>query len=292
MIPLLTWEWPETPIVLTITVVLALVLRFLIVRAIHATVEGSIKRAETRASGWGSRAERILGAVSGVSDARHAARMRTLGSVLRSITSVVILSVVVMMVMNVLGLPLAPILTTAGVGGVALGFGAQSLVKDYLSGIFLIIEDQFGVGDLVDTGDVKGTVEDVGLRVTRLRDMTGQIWYVRNGEILRVGNQSQGWSTANVSVPVAADEDAAKVISLLEGVMDEVFSDERWENVLLEKPKVAGVDTVSGGTMTIKVFAKCAPNEQWGVQRDILERAQAALQRAEIRGPIIPLAGS
>ena len=158
-----------------------------------------------------------------MSDARHAARMRTLGSVLRSITSVVILSVVVMMVMNVLGLPLAPILTTAGVGGVALGFGAQSLVKDYLSGIFLIIEDQFGVGDLVDTGDVKGTVEDVGLRVTRLRDMTGQIWYVRNGEILRIGNQSQGWSTGTVDVPIASTEDPARAIEVLRAMVKDMY---------------------------------------------------------------------
>ena len=102
------------------------------------------------------------------------------------------------MILDVVGLPIGPLLASAGIVGVAVGFGAQSLVKDFLSGIFLILEDQYGVGDLVDTGmGTVGTIEAVGLRVTRLRDGSGVVWYVRNGEILRVGNHSQGWSTAH-----------------------------------------------------------------------------------------------
>lgn len=283
----ITWNWPETPIVITATVVLGLVLRWMLVRAIRAGVDSSIKRANDKAKSWSSRAERVLGAVAGVNEARHAARTRTLGSVLRSVTSVVIAGVVVLTVMRVLNIPVEPILTTAGIGGVALGFGAQSLVKDYLSGILMILEDQYGVGDLIDTGEVVGTVEDVGLRVTQLRDAGGQVWYVRNGEILRVGNQSQGWSTGAVDVPVAYDEDPTRVIALLDAVTEEVFADPRWDDVLLEKPTVAGVDKVSGGAMTIRIFAKCAPNQQWGVQRDLLERSQAALQRAGVRGPML-----
>ena len=141
------------------------------------------------------------------------------------------------------------------------------------------------MGDLINTGEVTGTVEDVGLRVTRLRDAGGQVWYVRNGEILRVGNQSQGWSTGSVDVPVAHDEDAGRVIAILDALMEEVFADERWADVLLEKPTVAGVDRVVSGSMIIRIFAKCAPNQHWGVQRDILERAQRALLAAGVRGP-------
>lgn len=116
-----------------------------------------------------------------------------MGSLLRSVTNVTIAVLTVLTVMAILNIPLTPIpAASAGVGGVALGFGAQSLVKDYLSGIFMIVEDQYGVGDLVDLGEASGTIEDVGLRVTRLRDSSGQVWYIRNGEIVRVGNQSQG----------------------------------------------------------------------------------------------------
>ena len=278
--------WPETPVSLLIIVVIAVVVQWVLRRAIRLAVTASIGKATTKNSGLGRHAERILTAATGYNLARHEARTRTLGSVLRSIVTVVVWGVALLMSMSVLGLPLAPLLTSAGIGGVALGFGAQSLVKDYLSGIFMIMEDQYGVGDLINTGDVTGTVEDVGLRVTRLRDAGGQVWYVRNGEILRIGNQTQGWSTGSVEVPVASDENPAKVLTILDGVADAVFADEKWKDVLLEKPNVAGVDKIAGGAMTVKIFAKCAPNQQWGVQRDLLERSLEALQKAGVKGPV------
>lgn len=118
--------------------------------------------------------------------------MRTVGSVLLNAIDVILVVLMTLTVLMVLGIPLEPVLAASGIGGIALAFGAQSLVKDYISGILMILEDQFGVGDLIDTGEVVGTVEEVGLRVTKLRDAGGQAWYVRNGEIQRVGNQSQG----------------------------------------------------------------------------------------------------
>ena len=129
--------------------------------------------------------------------------------------TVVVASLAVLTIMATLGVPLAPLLASAGVGGVALGFGAQSLVRDFLSGIFMIVEDQYGVGDTIDTGEVIGQVEDVTLRVTRLRDRNGVTWYVRNGEIVRVGNQSQGWSNAAITVPFALDADGPAVTEVL-----------------------------------------------------------------------------
>lgn len=286
MLPLLTWIWPETPIALVVIVVMALVVRFMVQRTIRAGVDASLRRVRDRSTGGASRAERVLAAATGVNSARHEARTRTLGSLLRHITTIVIVAIAALTILDLVGVPLTPLLTSAGIGGVALGIGAQSLVKDYLSGILMILEDQFGVGDLIDTGQVTGTVEDVGLRVTRLRDGAGQVWYVRNGEIVRIGNQSQGWSTASVEIPVAFDADADRVIGVLKDAMDAIYSDPKWEHVLLQRPEVAGVDRVSGGAMIIKIFAKCAPNQHWGVQRDMNERAQKALRAASIRGPV------
>ncbi len=136
-----------------------------------------------------------------------------MGAILKSTSTFAISAMAILTVMGLLGLPLGPLLASAGVGGVALGFGAQSLVKDFLSGIFMIVEDQYGVGDVIDTGEAIGTVEDVTLRVTRLRDGNGVVWYIRNGEIVRIGNRSQGWSTAVVDTAVAYDEDIDRAIS-------------------------------------------------------------------------------
>ena len=287
MTPLLTWTWPETPLAILVICVLAALVHLVVRRAIRLGVEASIKRAEERNAGAGTRAERILADVAGLNHARHQARLRTVGSVLRSISSVLLVTIAVLMVLRELGIPMEPILASAGIGGVALGFGAQSLVKDYLSGIFMILEDQYGVGDLINTGEVTGTVEDVGLRVTRLRDAQGQVWYIRNGEILRLGNQSQGWSTGTIDVPVAYDEDPARIIALLDAVADAVYADPAWDDVLLERPTVAGVNAVQGGSMTIRIFVKTAPNQQWGVQRHVLERSLEALRRAGVRGPAV-----
>ena len=287
MLSLLTWAWPETPLTLVAIVALAILARWLIVRTIRASVDTSLKRARDRNAGQGPRAEQLLAAATGVPSARHEARTRTIGAILRSVTSVVIGVVAALTILETLGAPLGAVIASAGIGGVAIGFGAQSLVKDFLSGIFMIMEDQFGVGDLIDTGEVVGTVEDVGLRVTRIRDASGQVWYVRNGEIIRIGNQSQGWSTGIVDVPVAADEDVARVLSILKAAMDEVYADPKWDAVLLERPDVAGVERMVGNTMSMRIFAKCAPNQHWGVQRDILERSQQALQAAGVRGPVV-----
>ncbi len=120
---------------------------------------------------------------------RRIQRAQTMGSLLKSIASIVVFTIAGITALAEVGVSIGPLIASAGIVGVALGFGAQSLVSDFLSGIFMIIEDQYGVGDVIDVGEAIGTVEAVGLRVTRLRDVDGTVWYVRNGEILRVGNQ-------------------------------------------------------------------------------------------------------
>ncbi|MFV0451928.1 MAG: mechanosensitive ion channel family protein [Propioniciclava sp.] len=290
MTPMLTFTWPDTPLEIGAIILVAIILRFLLRYAIRLAVKASLAAADARrhqpAEGA---AKELLRTLTGADDDRHEARVRTLGSLLRNIVDVLLVAVVLLTILRILGIPLEPIIASAGIGGVALAFGAQSLVKDYITGIFMIFEDQFGVGDYIDTGEIKGTVEAVGLRVTRLRDSLGQLWYIRNGEILRVGNESQGWSTARVDVPIAYDENASRAIEVLQPVMAAIGADEQWSAVLLETPTVAGVDAVVNGAASIRISARCAPNQQWGLQRAMLEHSVTALQSAGFRGPTYAL---
>ena len=148
--------------------------------------------------------------------------------------------------MALLGIPLGPLLASAGVAGVALGFGAQSLVKDFLSGIFMILEDQYGVGDVIDTGEAIGTVEEVTLRITRLRDANGVTWYVRNGEIIRVGNRSQGFATAIVDMPVSYAESVERVVAVIREAATAMGADPEWADKFVEEPEVLGVESIVG----------------------------------------------
>ncbi|MFT4217844.1 MAG: mechanosensitive ion channel [Micropruina sp.] len=271
---MVVWTWPQTPVAILVALTLGMLVRWLLVRAIQRAADLAVHRAKQRS---GRNAEDFA--------ARHAARAATMGSLLRSVTNIVLTVLTVLTTLAILGIPLTPVLASAGVGGVALGIGAQSLVRDYLAGIFMIIEDQYGVGDLVDLGEAVGTVEDVGLRVTRLRDADGQAWYIRNGEIVRVGNQTQGWSTATVDLPVDTTESSTRVIDLLNTVVAEIYADPEWAEVLLEEPQVAGVQAVEAGRMTIRITAKTQPNKQGGVQRAILDRGLQAFKDAGVKGP-------
>lgn len=286
MTPLVVFTWPESAISIGVVLLVALVLRIVLRRAIRLSVSASIAAGDRHRSST-SRADRLLGRITGTTDERHFARVKTMGSVLTNAVDIIVVLVVLLTVMRVLAIPLEPVLAASGIGGIALAFGAQSLIKDYISGMLMIFEDQFGVGDLIDTGEVKGTVEEVGLRVTRLRDAGGQIWYVRNGEILRIGNQSQGWSTGTVDVPIASTEDPARAIEVLRAMVKDMYADEKFAGVLLEEPDVAGVNEVRAGATTIRIFAKTAPNQHWGVQRELLERGIQTLHAAGIRGPVV-----
>ncbi|MBO3129144.1 mechanosensitive ion channel family protein [Dermatophilus congolensis] len=218
---------------------------------------------------------------------RQGQRLDTLGSLLRSIVSVLVWVTAALMIGTELGINMAPIIASAGVGGVAIAFGAQSIVKDFISGLFMMFEDQYGVGDLVDTGEAIGTVEEVTLRVTRLRDATGVVWYVRNGQITRIANRTQGFQTGAVDIPVSIEEDPGRVISILKRVVADVYIDPRWRKSLLEEPTVAGVESLEGGTMTIRIFAKCVADQQWGVMREIREHSKKALSARGIAGPLL-----
>ena len=273
-----------TPLLIITVVVVGLLARFLLHRLINRVVAtATSRRAERLASIPG--AGRALQAVRGA-NVRHVQRTQTMGALLKSITTFVVLGITALTVLSLVGIPLGPMLASASVGGVALAFGAQSLVKDFLSGVFMIVEDQYGVGDVIDTGEVVGTVENVSLRVTQLRDAGGMTWYVRNGEIVRIGNKTQGWSTAIVDIPIAYDQDVEKAITVIRDVVSVMDDDDAFKDVLLEEPNVVGVESIANGAITIRIIAKTIANEQFGIQREIRERVKRAFDREGVRSPL------
>jgi small-conductance mechanosensitive channel len=261
-------------------VVLAAVLRSLMHRVVARLVRGAVEGSTPVV--LRPLKERI-GVESGpMLKERRRKRAETIGSVLRSTGSGVVLVVAGAMVLAELGLDLGPVLASAGIVGVALGFGAQNLVKDVLTGVFLILEDQFGVGDVVDLGEASGIVEAVGLRTTRLRSIDGTVWYVRNGEVLRVGNMSQGWSRALLDVAVAWTADVGAVRTLVKQVADDLWHDPVWGSSVLEEPEVWGVEALSADGVVIRLAVKTVPLQQWDVQRELRERVKSAFDEAGV----------
>jgi small conductance mechanosensitive channel len=238
------------------------------------------------------RAGRVLASATGLANERNQQRVETMGSLLRSIVTFVVATHAVLTIMALVGIPLGPLLASAGVAGVAIGFGAQSLVKDFLSGVFMILEDQYGVGDVIDTGEAIGTVEEVTLRITRLRDANGVTWYVRNGEIIRIGNRSQGFATALVDMPVSYTENVDRVVAVIRETVAAMGADPVWSDKLVEEPEVLGVESISGATMTIRTVAQCVPGENFAVQREMRERIKSALDAAGVQAPpLTPFGG-
>jgi small conductance mechanosensitive channel len=274
---------------------LGLILMGLVVRwLLHRLIDRVVRRAE-----HGMLPNRVSRAISGgrmgaalnLRDdpgyTRRVQRAATMGSLLKSIVTGVVLTVVTLMFIAELGYDIAPLIASAGIIGVAIGFGSQALVKDFLSGIFMIFEDQYGVGDEVDLGEASGTVEAVSLRVTRLRDVNGTVWYVRNGEILRVGNMSQNWARTVLDVGVAYGEDLTRVQRVLADVAHDLWDDEDFKGRVIEEPSVWGVQELGPDGVLVRVALKTAPLEQWAVAREMRQRIKA---RFDLEGIEIPLA--
>jgi small-conductance mechanosensitive channel len=215
-------------------------------------------------------------------DERRKQRVRALGAILRSAASVTIFSIAGFAVLGDLGINLAPLLASAGVVGVAIGFGAQNLVRDYLSGIFMLVEDQYGVGDVITVGDATGTVENVTLRITRVRDVNGIVWHVRNGAIETVGNESQGWARAVLDFPVPFAADLVTIRNLLQETGDVMWHEPTWRAVMLEAPEVWGAQEITSDEVVMRMVAKTAPLRQWEVEREMRARVKAALYAAGI----------
>ncbi|MBO0839978.1 MAG: mechanosensitive ion channel family protein [Sciscionella sp.] len=216
---------------------------------------------------------------------RRRQRAKTVGSLLKSLTSVWVFGVAIILILNELGINLAPILASAGVVGVALGFGAQNLVRDFLSGIFMMLEDQYGVGDVIDVGSASGTVEAIGLRVTTLRDIGGTVWYVRNGEVTSVGNSSQDYAVAVVDLMVSGHADVPKVLAIAGEVAAREAEQPPLDADVLAPPQVLGVEKITAEGITVRLTARVRAGRQWATQRALRAKIMVAFDDAGIEPP-------
>jgi small-conductance mechanosensitive channel len=276
------------PIKFLLTVVIgfaiAIVARWIVHRLLDRLIRSFTDNALSRRI-----ARTRAGTTIGMADEATIARMRqrtlTVGGLLKSISTFIIFSIAVITVLAVMGVDVAPIIASAGVIGIAIGFGAQSLVRDFLTGLFMIMEDQFGVGDVIDAGQAVGTVEDFGLRLTRLRDDNGVVWYVPNGAILRVGNRSQGWGLATVDVPLAKTEDLEQALRVVKETVDAVITEEAHADDVLDTPPAVTVESITPFGVTLRVTVRTQALRNGAVAQALRARILAAFDNAGIASP-------
>jgi small-conductance mechanosensitive channel len=216
---------------------------------------------------------------------RSKQRAESLGTVLRSISSLAIYSMAGIIAMAEFGISLGPLVAGAGIVGVAIGFGAQTLVKDFLSGIFMLIEDQYGVGDVIDVGEATGTVEEVNLRTTQIRDVHGTVWFIPNGEIRRIGNKSQRWARTVLDVEVSYDTDIAQASAVIKQVADTLWNEQLEQATVLEEPEIWGVQELGASAIAIRVVLKTEPGEQYATGREMRRRLKEAFDEEGIDIP-------
>jgi len=212
-------------------------------------------------------------------------RTETLVHIFDTTGKVFITIIAIFMVMKELGMDITPLLTGAGVAGLALGFGAQSLVKDFLSGFFILIENQFRVGDVVRIGEFTGVVERISLRTVVLRDLKGNIHVIPNGEVKAVTNMSYEWSRAVVDIAVSYREDIDRVMNVLNEVGKIMIDEEQFKKIMLEKPFVTGINDFSDGQVKLQILVKTLPLMQWEVERELRKRIKSAFDREGIEIP-------
>jgi moderate conductance mechanosensitive channel len=273
-----------TPLTILLIILGALIVRSIARRLIDRLTRGNGGKIPAVLRPLRERAPQAIGQLL---SERRAQRAQTIGSVFKSIVSFIVFGLAFVMILGELGVNLGPILASAGIVGVAIGFGAQNLVRDFLSGVFMMLEDQYGVGDVIDTGEAIGTVEAVGLRITTLRDTNGTVWYVRNGEILRIGNSSQGFAVAVVDVPIGYGADVGQATEILARVSEEATGSPPLAEDVLEPPETLGVERVTASEgILMRVTVKTRPGRQWAVQRSLRAKVMEAFEDAGIRGPV------
>ncbi|WP_193044275.1 mechanosensitive ion channel family protein [Mycolicibacterium baixiangningiae] len=298
----LAFEWTDTnkhwllevPIRIAAYIAVALIARYVLHRMIDRAASRSRKTRGTSDQASVNKPpllrhlrDRAPLSVAGIKSAeRRQQRAQTIGSVLKSTVSIVMLIWLMLSILNVVGVNIAPFIASAGVVGLAIGFGAQNLVRDFVTGVFMLLEDQYGVGDNVDLGEAVGEVESVGLRITTVRDIDGTLWYVRNGEIARVGNMSQDYAVARVELPVALTADVARAESVAVEAAEEALEDPELAAKVLGKPEMLGVQEVSPDLLTLRMTIKTRPNAQWSVQRRLRREILRAYDENGIDLPI------
>lgn len=263
------WRALQVAIIVVAALLIAIILRAVIRRVVDRIVSGAKNRArvdDTQAL------ER-----SPVAQVRVVQRTRTLGSILQNIVGVTIIIVALLLIVSVINPDILGSLTllTAAIGA-GLGFGAQNIVKDVLNGIFIVAEDQVGIGDVVDVGLATGIVEYVSVRVTHVRDVNGTLWYVRNGEITRIGNLSQGWSRIIVDVGVPVDSDVDEVEHALQDAAAGLAKDPKWRSRIVDRPEVWGLEAVTGETLVLRVVIRTRAHSKDDVAKELRVRVKRA----------------
>jgi len=286
----------DRPVKVAVIALLALTIR----RVVHRAIDGLIDRLMAERSSEEHDAVEAAEAATGTlrrdllteklaslreRTERARQRAKTLGVLFKSIASAVIGVVTIMMLLGEFDINLGPLIAGAGIVGVAIGFGSQALVGDLLSGIFMLIEDQYGVGDVIDAGDATGTVESVGLRTTRIRDVRGTLWHIPNGQIRRVGNMSQVWARAILDIDVAYDTDLDLAMETIKTVADGLWEDQLEEATIVEEPVISGVQNFGADAVTIRLSVRTEPSEQWSTGRVLRKRIKEAFDEAGIEIP-------
>ncbi|PSL04567.1 small conductance mechanosensitive channel [Haloactinopolyspora alba] len=276
---------------IVIIVVVALVLRAVLSRVIDKLANRMVvsqQRTRSRFAG------RLVEPSQNSRVERQQMRADTIASVLKSVASFVVFGVAIVTILSQVGINIGPILASAGVLGLAVAFGAQSLVQDFVSGIFMMSEDQYGVGDVVDVGDAVGTVEAVSLRVTKIRDLNGGLWYVRNGEIMRVCNMNQDWANVVVELPLDYSVDLEDAKRVIQASIDQFADDEQFAPQILERPDIAGVVAIGNGAVTVRVMVTTRPGSQWALGRALRAHLKAGLDLHGIKVayPVLPVTGA
>jgi small conductance mechanosensitive channel len=271
-------EWGLAIRIALIVVGIALLrwLLLVMIRRIVTTVTQGVKRRE------GAADTKALDA-SPLARARIVQRARTIGLVLSNLLTAGLTISALIAILSELGIAIGALAAGAGILGAALGFGAQSLVKDFIAGLFIVVEDQFGVGDFVDLGTATGVVESIRLRVTQVRDTEGTVWYVRNGEILRVGNQSQGWSRIILDLPLAYNSDLDKAKKVLEGAALKLAETPAMKSGLIGKPEIWGIQALAGEEVVFRMVQQVRPSKKEVLTRALRAEVKTALDKAGIK---------
>ena len=217
---------------------------------------------------------------------RLALRISTVSQVLKNIAAIILTTVGLLVALSVMGVPLGPLLAGAGVIGIAISFASQSVLKDSINGFLILFEDQYGVGDWITVGDLSGLVENMGLRITQLRDVEGTLITIPNGDIRAVKNLSKNWSRVDINVPIAYSADLMKAMQLMDKIAWEIHQDPDWKNLILEPPEMKGADDFGDRGVIVKLWIKTRPLEQWKVAREYRRRLKLAFDQANIPLPL------
>jgi small conductance mechanosensitive channel len=269
-------------ITIIVIIAVALLLRWLLHFAVRRVVQQIVSGAKKKQNVSDTQAL----VASPLAAVRLVQRTRTLGSVLTNVINVILFVVAVLAIIQTLNNEILGsfALLTAAIGA-GLGFGAQNIVKDVLNGLFMVMEDQLGVGDVVDVGPATGVVEAVGIRITQVRDVNGILWFVRNGEILRVGNMSQGWARAIIDLAVPYDADVDAVQAEVLRVAVDMASSPKWRSRILEKPEIWGLESISDEALVIRLVVKTRTSSKDDVSRELRIRLKKALDEMGVTLP-------